>query len=351
MAEPKVVTLQDVAELVGVHKSTVHRALRGDPRVDPGTAERIRATATRLGYDPDCNQAARRLSLLKSGRREPTKLIALLFPTVSTQSSYFQRMFMSFVETVSEAGCDVLVHVHSTTGVRLPPAVTRGDVDAVVTLTGVAEQLVIQAALAATPTVLRPPLVTLIDPIPGAWTVTADLRQGGRLAMEHLLDLGHRRIISSGKHTAFGCEERLAGCREALTSRGLDPDRHLTVVDADLQTPRSQRLSVMLDRQLSVAPDATAVLAAHDKEAQALLPLCAERGRPVPERMSLIGFDDTDPILGADHQNILTSIALPLEQIGREAAYMAMDPGDKPRRIMLPVGLRVRGTTGQPFKL
>jgi DNA-binding LacI/PurR family transcriptional regulator len=279
------------------------------------------------------------------GRSEPTRLIALLFPVVFTHGAYFRRQFMSFMETLSEAHYDVLTRIHDHAGVRLPPIVMRGDADAIVTMTHPDELAAMQAALATTPASLRRPLVTLINPAPGAWTVTADLRLGGRLEMDHLLDLGHRRIITIG-NMAFRSEERVAGCREALAARGLDPDRHLVVLDTDRRiTDPEQRLPDVLDRLLSAAPDATAMLAPQDQAAQQLVGLLAERGRPVPERMSLVGFDDTDPVLGAGNQNILTTVALPLEQIGREAGLLAMDPGPTPRTIVLPVGLRVRGTT------
>ena len=344
----KVVTLQDVANLVGVHKSTVHRALRGDPRVEVGTTERVRAAAAQLGYDPDINQAARRLSLRKSGRSEPTRLIALLFPVVFTRGAYFQRLFTSFMETLSEAHYDVLTRVHDHAGLQLPPIVARGDADAVVTLTHPSELAMIRAAMDALPTSLRRPIVTLLNPLDGAWTVTADLRLGGRQEMDHLLDLGHRRIITIG-NMAFRSEERVAGCREALAARGMDPDRHLVVEDTDKRIVDDHaRVAMALDRLLARAPDATAMLAPQDQAAGMLMQMLAERGRPVPERMSLVGFDDTDPVFGAGNQNILTSVAMPLEQIGRESARLAMDPGPVPRTVVLPVGLRVRGTTRPP---
>lgn len=340
----KVVTLHDVALQVGVHKSTVHRALRGDPRVEAGTAERIKAAAIKLGYDPDVNQAARRLSLRKSGRSEPTRLIALLFPVVFTRGPYFQRIFTSFMEELSLAHHDVLTRINDEHHLGLPSIVARGEADAVVTLNHSEHQAVIFAAMANLPTSLRRPIITLLNPQPGGWLVTSDMRLGGRQQMDHLLDLGHRRMISfSGM--AYGSDERIAGCREALKARGLPPDRHLTITESDNRVEHSRRLAEVLDRALAKAPDATAILAPHDQAAQELMPLLAERGRAVPAKMSLVGFDDTDPILAADNQNILTTIAQPLEEIGREAARMAMNPGPAPRSVVLPVSLRVRGTT------
>lgn len=345
----KVITLQDIADVVGVHKSTVHRALRGDPRVEATTTARIREAATSLSYDPEANQGARRLSFRKTGRVEQTRLVAMLYPVVFTRGAYFQRMFVSFMETLGQARHDVLSGILDVRSLgRLPSPVLRGDVDAVVSLSHPDTLLALQAAIMAQPTGLQRPLVTLINPVPGAWTVTADLRQGGRLETEHLLELGHRRIITVG-NCAFRSEERITGCREALTARGLDPDRHLTVLDAEntIADP-DLRISEVLDRLLAAAPDATAFLAPQDDFASKAVALLAERGRPVPEGMSLVGFDDTNAVPGPDGQNRLTTVALPLEQLGREAARLAMAPGDTPRTVVLPVGLRVRGTTAPP---
>lgn len=347
--DAKAITLQDIADVVGVHKSTVHRALRGDPRVEATTLARIREVASSLSYDPEANQGARRLSFRKTGRIEQTRLIAMLYPVVFTRGAYFRRMFVSFMEALGQARHDVLSGIINEASIgRLPSPVLRGDVDAVVSLSHPDTLRALQAVIMAQPTGLQRPLVTLINPVPGAWTVTADLRQGGRLETEHLLDLGHRRLITVG-NCAFRSEERVAGCREVLAARGLDPDRHLTVLDADNTIgDQDRRLIEVLDRLLAAAPEATAFLAPQDDFATKAVALLAERGRPVPEAMSLVGFDDTDAVPGPDGQNRLTTIALPLEQLGREAAQLAMAPGDAPRTIVLPVGLRVRGTTAPP---
>lgn len=348
MPNPPVVTLQHVADQVGVHKSTVHRALRGDPRVEAGTAERIRAAAARLGYDPAVNQGARQLSLRKTGKVESNRLVALLFPVVFTRGAYFQRMYVSFMETASQARFDVLARIHDSADTSLPPSVVRGDVDALVALNHPKELGAVQTALAAVPTPLRRPLITLFTPMPGASLVAPDMHQAGRLAIAHLLDLGHRRILTIG-NMAFRAEERVEGCRAELAARGLDPDRHLIALDSDKRIPDDrQRLAEVLDRLLAAAPDATAMMAPQDQAAVILAGLLAERGRPVPGRMSLMGCDDTDPLPGPGGENLLSTIALPLEQLGREAARLAMDPGSEPRALTLPVGLRIRATTRQP---
>ncbi len=346
MSASKVVSLQDVADLVGVHKTTVHRALRGDPRVESGTTARICEAASKLGYDPDANQAAHRLALRKTGKTEPSQLVALFFPVVFSKSPYFLRQFVGFMEVLSDAGYDVLTRIlDRMADRRLPMAVSRGDVDAVVALADPDWLLKQQAILSGMQPSLRRPFITLINSTTGAWTVTADFRQGGRSSIAHLLDLGHRRIITIS-NMAHGSEERMRGYRDELAARGLDEARHLIAIDCDNAiSDWREKVADALDRLIGAAPDATAFLAPNDQLAMVSIALFAERGRRVPEDMSLMGFDDTESNPGANHEGILSTIALPLEQIGREAARMALSPGDSPRTMVLPVGLRVRATT------
>lgn len=343
---PHLVGLQDVADATGVHKTTVHRALRGDRRVEAATAQRIRAAAERLGYDPNVNKDARTLSLRKNGGNVSNRTLALILPVVAMHGPYFHRPFVAFMETAHEAGYDVLLRV---LGDRyddhLPAPVLRGDADAIVALADESWLRTQQAAINALAPSLRRPLIGLIGGIPGGWRVGPDFAQGGRLAMAHLLDLGHRRIIGI-EGMSFGASERCAGYRAELLARGLEPACCLRLDDgmipgADLR----QRVASILDRLLDGMPDATAFMAPNDQVATLAAGLLVERDRPVPGRMSLFGFDDTHAIPGADGRNRLTTIALPLEQIGRAAAEMAMQPGPQPRSLLLPVGLRVRATT------
>lgn len=337
--------MQHIADAVGVHKSTVHHALKGDPRVQEQTAARILAAAQKLGYDPQANQTARHLSLRKTGRREPNHLSALLFHVVFTKGAFFQRIFVSFIDEMSRSGHDVLTRVVDEGSSELPPAVQRGDADTVVALHHHDHLADFQDRITALPQDLRRPMISMINGIPNAWCVTPDIAGGGRMTMEHLLDLGHRRIITIAK-MAFGNEARIEGAQAALRDRGLKPDRHLIIAQPMVSTKELRAcLADALDRLLAAAPDATAMLAPHDEAAGVLIDLLAERGRAVPAAMSLIGFDDTHPVSGPDGSNILTTVALPLEDLGREAARLAMDPGPEPRTIVLPVKLIERATT------
>lgn len=346
----KIVSLQDIALEAGVHKATVHRALRGDRRVEAGTAERIRAIATRLGYDANANQDARVLSLRKSGHAVSSRLLALILPVVAARGPYFHRPFVAFMAAAQDAGYDVLLRILDGRGDDdLPAPVMRGEVDAIVALAQTGWLRTQQQAIDALAPSARRPIIGLINGLPGGWLAGADFHQGGRLAMGHLLDLGHRRIIGiSG--LSYGSAERSAGYVAEARARGLDPAGCLLLDDGEVAAATlRQRLEAILDRLLARMPEATALLAPNDEVALLLCALLAERGRPVPERMSLIGFDDTHELPGPDGRNRLSTIALPLEQIGRAAAGMAMamppgEPSPPPQTVLLPAGLRVRGT-------
>lgn len=343
------VSLQDIASASGVHKATVHRALRGDARVEAGTAARIRAAAERLGYDPNANRDACMLSLRKSGRSVRTGLLALILPTFAAHGPYFHRPFVAFMETAHLAGHDVLLRIMgSRPDDRLPAPVLRGEADAVVALSNEAWLRTQQEAIDALAPSARRPVIGMMEGLACGWHVNPDFRQGGRLAVGHLLDLGHRRMIGI-RGMSYGFVRRCEGYCDEMRARGLDPGRCLRLDSGEApgMTLRD-RIAAILDRLLAAMPDATAFLSPNDEVAILAAGLLAERGRPVPARMSLIGFDDTHVLPAGDGRNMLSTIALPLEQIGRAAAEMAMQPGEQPRSLLIPVGLRVRGSTAVP---
>ncbi|GMA24012.1 hypothetical protein GCM10025864_17710 [Luteimicrobium album] len=122
--------------------------------------------------------------------------------------------------------------------------------------------------------------------------VGSDDAQGGRLAAEHLLALGHRRIVFTGPTTTPSrvVAERLRGFREALEAAGVAWDDAL-VVPANTSFDEGLRAgAVVADEH----PDATAVLATADILAAGVSRALARAGRVVPDDVSVVGYDDTD---------------------------------------------------------
>jgi DNA-binding LacI/PurR family transcriptional regulator len=150
--------------------------------------------------------------------------------------------------------------------------------------------------------------------------VDADNEGGARLAVEHLLGLGRRRIgvIAGPQDMAVGVS-RLAGYREALEQAGRPVDERL-IAYGDFSEPSGEAATRAL---LATHPDLDAVFAASDLMAVGAMRALREQGRRVPDDVAVIGFEDstiarqTDPPLSTVHQ--------PNEAMGREMAKLLLD--------------------------
>jgi LacI family transcriptional regulator len=170
---------------------------------------------------------------------------------------------------------------------------------------------------------------------------------GGRSATEHLIELGHRRIAWIGGPTgSAAARERFHGYRAALDSAGIELERALVrsdwfLVETGLHHARDL---------LAQTRPPTAVVAGDDEIAVGVLAAAHERGIPVPEQLSVVGFDDTPQARWTTPQ--LTSVHQPLIGMGRMAVetVLAMAEGGQPasRHIQLATSLTVRRSTAVP---
>jgi DNA-binding LacI/PurR family transcriptional regulator len=167
---------------------------------------------------------------------------------------------------------------------------------------------------------------------------------GGRLATEHLLELGHERIAFLGdfEHNYHGFTSsamRRVGYQEALLAAGLEVDPELVRRATHGREPAAALTRELLD----LADPPTAVFAASDTQAMGVLEAADEIGVDVPGDLSLVGYDDIEIARYAG----LTTIAQPLEESGAIGAHLllgALDGEDASGR-QLPVRLVVRNTT------
>uniref|UniRef100_UPI003D81C6A6 Ancestral LacI Transcription Factor n=1 Tax=Escherichia coli TaxID=562 RepID=UPI003D81C6A6 len=191
-----------------------------------------------------------------------------------------------------------------------------------------------------------PPVVFLSAQPPGVPTVSVDQYAGARLATEHLLDLGHRRIaLITGPQDWLEARERLQGWREALAEAGLPPP-------AVLQGDWSAASGYEAARQLLEQPDFTAIFAANDQMALGVLRALHERGLRVPDDVSVVGFDDIPE--SAYFHPPLTTVRQDFEELGRQAVeqLLEMIEGEEPPPpAVLPPELIVRESTAPPENL
>jgi LacI family transcriptional regulator len=176
-------------------------------------------------------------------------------------------------------------------------------------------------------------------------TILPENRRGAAQAAELLLALGHRRIgILSGPAGLSTVEHRLAGFRDTLHAAGVDVPSD-AIVTADFTRDGGYAAMLELNHRY---PDRTAVFALNDPTAVgAMAALREEIGKSVPRDVSVIGFDDVPS--AQDMTPALTTVRLPLEEMGERAMRMLLDQTERgPRTIRVKADLVVRGSTAAP---
>lgn len=332
-------TLEQVAALAGVSRSTVSRVVNDSPQVSPAARIAVEAAIAELGYVP--NPAARTLVTRRTGS------IALVVH--ETEERVFEEPF--FAGVVRGAGTAVAARdrqlILLLAGAGHPRERTErflfgGHVDGVLLLSlhGV-DRLPQRLLERGVPTVLggRPP----IDDPRLVW-VDADNVGGSRQATEHLLDTGRRTIaIITGPLDMVAATHRLDGYREALDAAGLTLDPQLEERGAFTRAGGYTGACRLLARR----PDLDAIVAPSDLAASGVLEALAEHGRRVPDDVAVTGFDDVP----AARTTVppLTTVRQDLGRLGEEMVRLLTElldvPGGPPAPVVLPTELIVRAST------
>ena len=179
--------------------------------------------------------------------------------------------------------------------------------------------------------------------------IDSDSRQGARLAVEHLISLGRRKIATiSGNLDATGAVDRRMGYRDALVAAHIALDPTLEEVADNLPN----RAQMAMERLLLNHSDVDAVFAASDLMAAAAIGVLHQAGKRIPEDVAVVGFDDSPTALSTFPQ--LSTIRQPIEEMGHEVVNMLVrqmrEPDRAPRPFIFATELVVRessiGTRG-----
>lgn len=307
--------------MAGVSPTTVSNVLNGTKPVRPEVAERVLAAVEMLGYRP--NRSAR---ALRTGR---SHTLGLVIPDL--KNPFFPELAQSVTVAARERGFGVLL----VDALEDPLAEAEGFV--------LLEEHRIEGAIWAPVNSFRPlafPTV-LIDRLAPGWDgVGADHLAGGRLQAQHAAALGHRRVgIIRGPSNLDSAILRYQGFLEEAKRLNLE-------VVWEYEASFDGRLSGDVILSL-LKSNVTFVACANDLLAINLLRLLAEAGVKVPDRISVIGYDDipwatfTEPPL--------TTVRQPLKELGEVALKLLLrrirDPGAPPKQIRLPVELVLRFST------
>jgi DNA-binding LacI/PurR family transcriptional regulator len=338
------VTIRDVAREANVSISTVSHVLSGKRPTSGETRQRVEEVIERLGYRP--NRVAQSLVW-----RRPFAL-GLIIPDIT--NPYFPTFARGAEHRVRERGYTLVLgnsdydpareasYLELVRSQQLAGAIyCLGD-----EMSPILGDLhrAVEEGLA---------VVLVHSPMPRVPTVCADNRQGGRVAAEHLLSLGHQAMgMISALPLDEGMADREAGFLDALRDAGLADDRAaVPVMYGDHQIEGGRQACLEL---LGHAPALTAIFVLNDLMALGALEATRSLGRRVPDDLSVVGFDDIP--FAALANPPLTTVGQPIRELGEQAANLLLAAVERdappemeaaePPRVMLPNQLIVRASTG-----
>ncbi len=340
------VTIRHVAEDAGVSLQTVSRVINKEPNVRPQMRDRVQASIDKLGYVPSI--AAQRMSGSRSylilalndrertiadwrERRGTDWVDQMLLGGMLTCAEHGYRMIVELIDTHSD-------HVQR----ELKAALAALQPDGVILTPPHSENPLITGLLAEK----HIPFARIgsTDPGPGIRLTMHD-EHSARLAAEHLISLGHRRIgMIAGPDNYSLSGWRVDGWQDAMTNADLSTDGLLAKGDFGHES------GVAAAKQLLGQDErATAIIASSDQMAIAALETARAQGLRVPEDLSLISFDNTPIVRFTDPP--LTAIDQPIAETISRAVELLINPhkNELPTETTVVDGeLVIRGSTARP---
>ena len=325
-------TMEDVANRAGVSRALVSLVMRNSPKVSERSRAAVLEAAEELGYRR--NLMAHHLA----SRR--TMTIGLVLNDL--HNPFFAEMTDGIHEAAFEAGYRIVIN----TGLR-NLAGEKAAIDTFlefrtdgVILVGSELSEAELEALASETNLVVAARVTAADSYD---TVSIDDRLGAQMVVDHLVDLGHRRIAHIDGGPGAGARKRRQGYKAAMEQRGLS--KHVRIVTGEYS---EQAGAVGVAKLLSEGEMPTAIFAANDLMATGVLDRLQFEGLKVPEDVSLVGFDNT--AVAALHQMSLTTVDQPCELLGQLAARYLIERLDEEREEalhhLLKPSLVCRSTSG-----
>lgn len=300
-------TIRKVAELAGVSTATVSRTLAHPDQVRKETRDLVLEAVRTVGFVPN-RQAV-------DFRQRSTKNVVLLVRDIT--NPFYLEIYRGIEELAFANGYSVLMgdaRGDDARVLRYVDMVRNRQADGLILMMGWLPSVLTDANMPTTVVALEM-LADYNFP-----SVAVDNRKGARIAVEHLLGLGHRRIAYVGGPSRLQMStDRYQGYVDALTAAGLAPEADLTL-PGDFHLA-SGRAAVRQLHEGNV--DYTAIFCTNDEMAVGAVNELRGLGLRVPTDVSVIGFDDVDFALSSDPP--LTSVRQPRLEVGRRAMQMMVD--------------------------
>lgn len=336
---PKHATLSEVARKAGVGTTTVSRVINGGQSVDPKTQARVQLAIEKLGYMP--SQAAR---ILKGGR---ARTIGFVIPSIADP----------FFASCAEAA-QAVVHGHDSVLIALTTQNDpKAELDAVNMLMRhrvdgfiIAPCNAVDSVLGKMLSRISTPVVALDRPIEGSSieSVVSDNFAGARMATQHLIQHGYRRIACLTREThLYTIQERMRGYKRAMRDAEIAP-----LIDTSVEDYKSAEKCLLKLLASNTPPDALFTL--KNSTTIAVFEVLQKHSIKVPQRVALIGYDDFQ--LAEVVRPSISVIRQPIEEMGQAAAELLFKrlsgdgggstPSSMPEQVQLQTTLVARASCG-----
>lgn len=357
-------TIQDVADSAGTSRGVVSSVLNGNrhvtTRVSPETQERIRKAAVSLGYRPN--------ALARSLQRRQTQSILFASYFVSALlnnrgSSFYVEVLDGALTAATRRGYDLMIHLIHQNDTEKAAVLGDGRADGCIWIAPRVDDPIVPRLSRE----LDWPLVIFGGRLAGATAnVIADNFQGMELAVEHLFNLGHRRLAFVNQNNpSYECVERWEAFASACARYGL-PARQIIAVQTEPDENGQREIigESIMTPLLDPATRPTGIVVFNDSLASSVMQYAREIGVVTPRDLSVVGFDST--ILCDTYTPPLTSVRQPLGAMAERCVEILIEeinpvaplagpvesfipPGDAPgndiRVELFPCCLDIRAST------
>jgi len=331
-------SIYDIAKKIGLSASTVSRALNDDPRVAAATKKKVEQATKELGYYR--NDVARSL------RSHQSLAIGLIIPNVN--NPVFAEITRTIEQVCAQEGYLLTVcngDRDPTHEKQLVHMLRTKQTDGVIVMPSQPPLELIQPLQQ-----VNIPVIVLEHCLPEVHCIFSDDFQGGRLATQYLLSLGHQRIGYLKRETPVDTNtglQRLLGYREALESAGMPFDPSLVIECG----PTSEAAYLATQQLLTLTEPPTAIFAHNDIIALGAIRAIKYAGLFIPDDISVIGYDDI--VMAAYLETPLSTVRYPKVEMGTLAGRMILQLIKSknilsPQCVKLPIELVVRASTGPP---
>lgn len=330
----KKIKLKDIAKELGLSTATVSQAFNNPKLVNRRTRKDILELCNNLGY------------LRKKYKKGNTKNIGILGESFyAPLGNFYNRVTLGILQQTKKRGLDAVMNSFEPDEETLPTMLTKNILDGIILIGKFERDHVLQVKQE------NIPIVLCGNPIPGIelHTVVPDGRYGIYQATKHLIDIGHRRIVTITGGDFFDpiVSDRLDGYRFALSEANIRiSDKYIIKADFYHLDPVKEAV----DELLSFDNKPTAIVCQNDSIAYTAIKTLLNRGFRIPKDFSITGFDDIPlpPFIDLPKPE-LTTVHVNLEELGAVAVEVLIDIIENPTKISyrhtLPTQLIIRKTS------